>query len=235
MRDLPPAISFVTALRGGEVAVIAELKRRSPSRGDIQPSMIASVHAREYEDGGASALSILTEPSEFGGSLSDLDSVSRQTRLPLLRKDFLVDPAQIFEARIHGASAVLLIARALEPGRLEALAEAAAEAGLDVLIEVRNTAELGRALAIRGAVIGVNNRDLETLRIDPLTSQRLIPLIPFDRIAVAESGMADRGDVEQAARCGADAVLVGSSLSAAAVPSEAVRALTGVARVRRGP
>ena len=235
VRDLPPPPSFSAALRGSAVAVIAELKRRSPSRGDIHPAMISSLHARAYEDGGASALSVLTEPSEFGGSLSDLDSASQESRLPLLRKDFHVDGTQIFEARAHGASAVLLIARALEPGRLEALADAATEAGVEVLIEVRDTVELERALAVRGAVIGVNNRDLETLNIDRSTCQRLVPLVPGDRIAVAESGMTERGDVEAVARCGADAVLVGSSVSAAARPSDAVRALTGVDRVRRGP
>jgi indole-3-glycerol phosphate synthase len=196
--------------------------------------MSASAQATAYVNGGAAALSVLTEPSEFGGSAADLLEVAAAVQLPLLKKDFHVSPVQLIEARALGASAVLLIARALEPDALRDLAEYAQELGLEVLIEVRDVEELGRALEVQSAVIGVNNRNLETLIIDPDTSARLIPRIPTGRLAVAESGLSARVDVERAAQVGADAVLIGSAVSAAADPESALRALTGVQKVARG-
>jgi indole-3-glycerol phosphate synthase len=232
--ELPAPVSFAAALSRDDVGVIAEVKRRSPSKGALDETLDASVRATEYAAGGAAALSILTEPSEFGGSLEDLADARRSVLLPLIRKDFIVDEVQLLEARVAGASAVLLIARALPPERFFALAAAARSLSLDVLLEVRDEHELERALGVPGGVIGVNNRNLETLRVDDAVSERLLRLVPPDRIAVYESGVRSAEDVRRAAALGADAVLVGSALSVAASPTDAVRALTGIPRSARG-
>jgi len=231
--DTPPGPGFAAALRRSDLAIIAEVKRRSPSKGVINSTIDAGQQASAYARGGAAALSILTEPAEFGGSIDDLRSARDATRLPTLKKDFHVHPAQILEARASGASPVLLIARALEPDRLRELADSATSLGVEVLVEVRSEAELDAALAIPDAVIGVNSRDLETLIIEPDVAARLIPQIPPDRIAIAESGVSVRADVERAAGWGANAVLVGSSLSASNDPASAVAELTGVRRTGR--
>lgn len=232
--DLPPPVSFAAALSGDTVRVIAELKRRSPSKGVLDESLMAAERAAQYADGGAAALSILTEPSEFGGSLEDVEAAARAVRIPILRKDFIVDEIQLLEARLAGASAVLLIARGLAPAQFFDLAAAAREWSLDVLLEVRDERELERALGVPGGVIGVNNRNLETLSVDDAVSERLLRLVPPERIAVYESGVRSADDVRRAASLGADAVLVGSALSVAASPTEAVRQLAGVARGARG-
>jgi indole-3-glycerol phosphate synthase len=232
-KDAPQGAPFAQALRRSDVAVIAEVKRRSPSKGVINATIDAASQGTAYARGGAAALSILTEPSEFGGTVADLIDARDATRLPTLKKDFHVHPIQVLEARAAGASALLLIARALPPGHLGELADHAAAVGLEVLIEVRSESELEDALAVGDAVIGVNSRDLETLVIDATVTERLIPMIPRDRVAIAESGVASRTDVERVARIGADAVLVGSSISAASDPAGAVAALTGVERIRR--
>lgn len=232
--DVAGAPSFAGALRRPDVGVIAELKRRSPSKGTINAGLDAARQAAAYERGGAAALSVLTEPSEFGGSLADLRDARQATTLPVLRKDFHVHPIQVLEARAAGASAMLLIARALAPDALRRMAGEAAALGVEVLVEVRSEAELEEALSIDDAVIGVNSRDLETLVIDATVTRRLVAMIPPARIAVAESGVSTRGDVERAAAVGADAVLVGSIISGADDPVAAVSALTGVARVPRG-
>jgi indole-3-glycerol phosphate synthase len=234
LAGLEAAPSFRDALRRADVAVIAELKRRSPSKGVLDESLDAATRSVEYSRGGAAALSIVTEPSEFGGSLDDLAAVRRVVATPLLRKDFIVDEVQLIEARVAGASAVLLIARALPGDRFAALAAAASALGLDVLLEVRDERELERALGVSHGVIGVNNRNLETLQLDDAVSARLLRLVPRERIAVYESGIRDVADVRRASALGADAVLVGSSLTVAASASEAVRALTGVPRSARG-
>jgi indole-3-glycerol phosphate synthase len=210
--------------------VIAEIKRKSPSKGALDESIDAGQRARLYTEGGASALSILTEPSEFGGSLDDLRVARDATSIPLLRKDFHVHPVQLFEARAHGASAALLIMRALGPDDTRIMADAAREAGLEAVFEVRDDSELAWALDARATVIGVNRRNLETLEMEDGVVEQLIPLIPPDSYAVAESGVATRRDVERAAELGADAVLVGSSLSLAQDPKLAVSSLTGVSR-----
>ncbi len=226
----PVAPSFRNALLREHVAVIAEVKRRSPSKGEINHALAAPEQARAYAAGGAAAISVLTEPAHFAGSLDDLRAVCAAVELPVLRKDFLVDEMQLLEARAAGAAAVLLIARALSPVLLARLFGFAREVGLEALIEVRSQSELDRALEIGAPVIGVNERDLETLEMEPEVRERLLPAIPPSVAAVAESGIRSAEDVERAAVLGADAVLVGSSLSASAAPEAAVRALAAVRR-----
>lgn len=228
-----PAPSLAAALRAPSVAVLAEVKRRSPSRGAINEGISAPDQARAFRDGGAAGISVLTEPDHFGGSPEDLLAVRAAVALPVLKKDFHVDEVQLLEARALGASAVLLIARALPPARLLVLAAEADRLGLEVLVEIRDERELDAALRSGAAMVGVNNRNLETLAIDPATSERLIPGIPADRVAIAESGMTERPAVERAARAGADAVLVGSVLSASADPAALLRQLASVPRVGR--
>ncbi|MGZ8376700.1 MAG: indole-3-glycerol phosphate synthase TrpC [Gemmatirosa sp.] len=226
----PTVPGLAVALRGATVAVIGEVKRRSPSKGDIAPGLSASAQSAAYEAGGAAALSILTEPVRFGGSDEDLYAARAATMLPILKKDFHVDVLQMLEARALGASGALLIARALPPAALRELAAVARSVGLETLIEIRDEWEMDAALAADAAIIGVNNRNLETLQIDLATGERLVPLIPADRVAVFESGVYGVAEVERAAAVGADAVLVGSSISAASDPAASVRALAGVAR-----
>jgi len=232
--DAPPAPSLATALRGPEVAVVAEVKRRSPSKGAINARMSAPAQAAAYESGGAAALSILTEPAHFGGADHDLTDARQAATIPVLKKDFHVDPLQLVQAKALGASAALLIVRALSPALLDTMVRTAHALALEVLVEVRDEVELQRALEAGAELIGVNNRDLETLQIDASTSARLIPRVPADRVAIYESGVTGVEDVRAASRLGADAVLVGSSVSAAPDPGHAVRALTGVTRLPRG-
>ncbi len=229
--DIP---SFEAALRRSVVSVIAEVKRRSPSKGWINSEISAAAQARAYEQGGAAAISVLTEPEHFGGSNEDLAEVRRAVRIPVLKKDFHVDPIQLIEAKALGASAALLIVRALAPDALPRLSAVGTELGLELLFEVRDRVELDRALEAGARIIGVNNRNLETLVIDPTTAERLIADIPPDRVAIGESGVTGRSDVERLARSGADAILVGSAVSAAQDPAAAVRALSSVVRVQRG-
>lgn len=226
----PPVRSMSSALLQAHVAIIAEVKRRSPSRGAINPTISAEARSLAYESGGASAVSVLTEPLHFGGSTADLQLVAQAVSIPILCKDFIVDELQIIEARGAGASAVLLIVRALSPDQLQRLLKTAREWELGALVEIRSEQELERAVAAGASIIGVNNRNLETLEMDLLTSQRLLPLIPSDLVAVAESGIETAKDVRTAADFGADAVLVGSSLSQAADPASSVRALSSVPR-----
>lgn len=233
-REAPSAPRFGSALKGPQVGVIAEVKRRSPSKGWINPDISAPRQAVAYEAGGAAAVSVLTEPEHFGGSIDDLVAVRKATTLPVLRKDFHVAPVQLVEAKAFGASAALLIVRALSPDQLARMADTALALDLECLVEVRDTEELERALSIAATVIGVNSRNLETLAIDSAAAEGLIRQIPGSAVAVAESGVAMKADVERVAAAGADAVLVGSAISAAADPSEAVRQLAGVRRSGRG-
>lgn len=226
----PPTRGFAAALEGDRVRVIAEVKRRSPSKGTINAGLDAPAQALAYEAGGAGAISVLTEPLHFSGSNHDLETVRGHVGIPLLKKDFHVDDVQVFEARILGASGVLLIARALEPAVLPRLVSTAHAVGLDALVEVRDRDELHRAIDAGARVIGVNCRDLETLAVDASVAETLIPGIPRGVVAVWESGVATAADVERAAAVGADAVLVGSAVSAAPDPAAAVRALAGVPR-----
>ena len=210
--------SFSAALRRDNVAVIAEIKRRSPSKGAINPDIVASVQARLYADGGAAALSVLTEPTSFGGHNEDI-GLAREAGLPILKKDFHVSEVQLAEALALGASAALIIVRAIDPVRLAALADFARGIQLELLFEVRDEKELAKALKVGASMIGVNNRNLETLVIERDTVSRILPLIPSSCIGIAESGYATVADIETAAQAGADAVLIGSALSASPDPS----------------
>jgi indole-3-glycerol phosphate synthase len=225
--------SLKDALTLPKVAILAELKRRSPSKGWIQQGLSASDQVRSYAAGGAAALSVLTEPDHFGGSIDDVRVVRETVELPILKKDFHVDPVQLIEAKAIGASAALLIARALAPDELRSMIQTAEQLSLEVLVEIRDEAELDLAVSLGTALIGVNNRNLETLEIDPSTCERLVPRIPASVVAVAESGITSRADVERVARAGADAILVGSSISAASDPAGAVRQLANVDKTRR--
>lgn len=222
--------SFRDALQGRRVGVIAEVKRSSPSRGAINPGLDLARQVRAYEAGGAAAISVLTEPTRFGGSADDLVLARKSVALPLLKKDFHVEVSQILEARVLGASAALVIARAVPPGRLKDLMTAGADVALEILVEVRDERELDLALSLNASLIGVNNRNLETLEIDAGTSLRILPLIPRGVLAIAESGVKSAADVKRFADAGADAVLVGSELSGARDPEAVARSLTGVVR-----
>jgi indole-3-glycerol phosphate synthase len=234
-RDVPNVPSFAVALdAAATVAIIAEVKRKSPSKGWIQPNLDAATQAQAYERAGATAISVLTEPRHFAGSPEDLIAVRSAVALPVLKKDFHVEPVQLLEAKALGASAALLIVRALGPEGLGQMMKAADDYGIETLVEIRDERELEWALQHGADTIGINNRNLETLAIDPSTSERLLKSVPAWTVAVAESGVQSRADMERLATAGADAVLVGSSLSGAADPGEAVRALTGVRRSGRG-
>jgi len=218
---------------GSTVGLIAEVKRRSPSQGAIREDLDPVAHARGYVRGGAVAVSVLTDEAHFGGSLDDLARVAAAVPVPVLRKDFILDELQIMEARAAGASAVLLIARILEPDRMKALARAAQQWGLATLIEVHDAGELEPALAAGPGVLGINARDLSTFVVDLEGAKQLIARVPSGVPVVAESGVETRSDVEQLAAAGADFVLVGTSVARHHNPEAAVRALTGVRRVGR--
>jgi indole-3-glycerol phosphate synthase len=226
-------MSLRGALSAGPVAVIAEVKRRSPSKGTLDDTIDAPRRARLYHDGGARAISVLTESSEFGGSSEDLRAVRQLVSCPLIKKDFHVHPVQMFEARAIGASAALLIVRALGPDDTRIMADAARQAGIEPVFEVRDETEMAYAVEAGANVIGVNRRNLETLEMEPNVISRLIPMIPTTVLAIAESGISTRADVEEVAKLGADAVLVGSALSLSPTPEQTVASLAGVPRVRR--
>jgi indole-3-glycerol phosphate synthase len=225
-RALPPPGDFEAALRTPDVSLIAEVKRASPSAGDIA-EVDAGSQAEAYQAAGASAVSVLTEPRHFNGSLADLRAVRRRCTLPLLRKDFLVHPSQIIESRAEGADAVLLISAALSPAELEELRLAAEEMGMAALVEVHSEEDLNQAVASGARVVGVNARDLETLEVDTEGALTLAQRVPPNLLVVIESGIRTRQQVERAAAAGAHAVLVGESLMRAADPMAAVQELLG--------
>lgn len=214
LEDIPRG--FARALRdssgSGWTTIIAEVKKGSPSKGIIRPDFDAVEIARQYEESGAACLSVLTDERFFLGHLRFLSLIREQVRLPLLRKDFLYHPYQVWEARAAGADAVLLIAAALDPDQLQDLAALAAELKMDVLLEVHDEKELEVALQVPVELIGINNRDLRTFVTDLGTTERLTPLIPPDRFVVAESGIRDREDILRLQRAGASAFLIGESL-----------------------
>ncbi|MSU46947.1 MAG: indole-3-glycerol phosphate synthase TrpC [Lacunisphaera sp.] len=225
-RSLPPPPSFLQALKhtDGRLAVIAEIKRRSPSAGVIKENASALEQARLYRAAGASALSILTDEKYFGGTLADLEEVTAQftqtpPAVPCLCKDFMVHPIQVRQARESGASAILIIVRVLTDEEIEALKHAAAAAGLDALFEIHNFEELKRAVHHRARIIGVNNRDLSTFTTDLALSEQLIPHLPKNVVAVSESGITTAADAARAWAAGAHAVLVGEALMKAGDPA----------------
>ena len=226
----PPPRDPLPALRAPGVSVIAEVKRRSPSKGDLADITDPAELAGRYAAGGAAAISVLTEERRFGGSLADLRAVRAAVDVPLLRKDFMVEPYQLLEARAAGADLALLIVAALDDDELRRLHDTARELGLTVLVEVHDEAETERAVALGAELVGVNARNLKTLAVDGETFGRLAPLIPDDRVKVAESGIFGADDVRRFVAQGARAVLVGEALVKDGDPEGAVRALTGVTR-----
>ena len=218
---------FADALRAPGLSVIAEHKRRSPSAGVIREGLALEEVVGAYERGGAAALSILTEEHSFGGSLADLERARCSTELPILRKDFVVDRYQLSEAAAAGADAVLLIVAALDGDLLAELYAQAGALGLEALVEVHDDAELEAAAALGAPVIGINNRDLTTLRVDTERTYSMLPGMPDGTVVVAESGFRTRADLERLAGAGVDAALVGEALMRAADIEAACRELTG--------
>ncbi len=217
--------SLVDALESDRVSLIAEVKRRSPSRGDIR-DVDAVEAALEMEAAGASAISVLTEPTYFGGSLQDLSAVKKAVEVPVLRKEFIVDERQLTESALYGADAVLLIASILG-GKTADYVVMARDLGLECLVEVHGEEDLCHALASTAKLIGVNNRDLESLGIELGTTEHLSSMIPGDRILVAESGVKSREDVERMRKAGAKAVLVGTAVMESENIAEKIRELIG--------
>ncbi len=210
--SLPITRSFVQSIKGQGISMICEVKKASPSKGIISPDFHPAEQALAYERGGAAAISVLTEQDFFLGSDYHLTDVLNQVSLPVLRKDFTIDPSQIYEARILGASAVLLIAALLPDKILAAYMQLAFDLGLSVLLEVHTMGELMRALDLDAPVIGINNRDLHTFHVDISATERLAPMIPQGRTIVSESGIHTPGDLSRCYRSGVHAVLIGESL-----------------------
>lgn len=223
--SLPPALDFEEALRGHGIALIAEIKRATPSQGPLDLDLDAARLARAYEQGGAAAISVLTEPDHFKGSLEDLHA-ARVVGLPLLRKDFIVDPFQLLEARAAGADSVLLIARVLG-SELAAFVRGSRALGMEPLVEVFEESELEAAAMAAARVIGINHRDLETFEVDTRRTAKLAPSIGTDVVVVAASGVSSRAEIDDLAAAGADAVLVGQSLVTAPDPAAKLRELAG--------
>ena len=229
IEQVPPALDATRALREAPgLAVIAEVKRSSPSKGSLAAIADPAALATSYAAGGATAVSVLTERRRFGGSLDDLAAVRDAIRIPLLRKDFMVTPYQIDEARAWGADLILLIVAALDQPDLVTMREQAEALGMTALVEVHDEDETRRAVDSGASVIGVNARNLKTLEIDRDTFARLRPLVPDDVVTVAESGVRDLDDVTAYARAGARGVLVGEALVTGGTPSDTVAAFTAV-------
>ena len=225
--DAPPPRSLFDALsfRQGRTRIIAEVKRASPSAGAIDPALDAPAQARRYAAAGAAAVSVLTDAPGFGGSLQDLEAVRRAVALPILRKDFVLDRWQLWEARAAGADAVLLIVAALPGEALRRLHDDCRQAGLTPLVEVHDAREAELALAAGAQLVGVNNRDLHTFRVDLATGERVLPLLPPAVKAVAESGIRGPAEVRRLRAAGAANFLVGEALVRAADPGDLLRQL----------
>jgi indole-3-glycerol phosphate synthase len=218
---------FNEALVRPGLSLIAEFKRRSPSAGEISVTATVGEQVSAYERGGAAALSVLTDEPHFGGSLEDLRSARATCDLPILRKDFIVDPYQLYEAAVNGADAVLLIVCALNDHDLSLMHDEARAIDLDCLVEVHDEGELQRALELDAEVIGINNRNLDEGTVDISITYELMPDVPAGKTVVAESGISTRAELEELERVGVDAVLIGSALMAADDPEAKVRELTG--------
>jgi len=224
-----PPRGFAAALGRPGLSIIAEHKRSSPSAGVIRQDLALEEVVTAYERGGAAALSILTEEASFGGSLDDLARARATSRLPILRKDFVVDPYQVTEALAGGADAILLIVAALDPSQLAELHAQAASLGLDALVEVHDEPELGVAAGIAAPIIGINNRDLTTLAVDTERTFQLLAGIPTGTAVVSESGWRTRAQLDRLAESGVDAVLIGEALMRSSDVGAACRELTGAA------
>jgi indole-3-glycerol phosphate synthase len=220
-----PRRGFAQRLRRGGIAIIAEVKKASPSRGVIRPDFDPVAIARAYEDAGAAGVSVLTEERFFQGHIDHVAQIRRAVKLPILRKDFLIDPYQVVEARAYGADAVLLIVAVLGNRQLDEMLTAASEHGLDVLVEVHDESELERALAAGAEIIGINNRDLRSFVTTLATAERLRPLVPAGAIPVAESGISGPADIARLRRAGFDAFLIGETLMRASDPAAKLREL----------
>ena len=222
-RAMPPTRGFRAALAGRDrLGVIAEIKRRSPSKGDLNADLDPAEMARSYERGGAACLSVLTDVEHFGGSIADLQAARAACSLPVIRKDFTVGERDVLDARIMGADCVLLIAAALDPAELASLHSLAVDVGLDVLVEIHDERELEHALAADATLIGVNQRDLVTFQVDHERAVRMAGVIPDHAVKVAESGVRGAEDARSFREAGYDAVLVGETLVTSGDPSAAI-------------
>ncbi|VAW00313.1 Indole-3-glycerol phosphate synthase [hydrothermal vent metagenome] len=222
---MAPHRSLREALSGPGLAVIAEIKRRSPSRGVIDADLDPADRARAYVEGGADAISVLTEPEFFDGSMDDLDRVRSVVDVPVLRKDFTLEPSQIWEARAGGADAVLLIVAALCQRKLEELIAVAGDVGVDAIVETHDVQEVERAVAAGAGIIGVNNRNLETFQTDLAVAERVAGSLPDAVVTIAESGVSNREGAARMVRAGYDAILVGEALVRSREPAGLVRSL----------
>jgi len=227
LKDRPPPLDFLGALsaREGDLRIVAEVKRKSPSAGLFAPGLDAPGQARRYAAAGAAAISVLTDGPFFAGALSDLVAVRREVAVPLLRKDFVLDRYQLLEARLAGADAVLLIVAAVGKVELSRLIEGCEGLGLCALVEVHDAAELELALEARARLVGVNNRNLKTFEVDLAVSERLFPLIPAGVKGVAESGVRTAADADRLKKAGARNLLVGEALVRAADPERLIHAM----------
>src|SRR5262249_17653918 len=234
-KKIPPPRDFAAALSRDNINIIAELKRASPSKGVLRNEYAPAVLASGLESAGAAALSVLTEEDFFHGSLGDLKEASRVTKIPILRKDFIIDPWQVWEARAAGADSFLLIAAILSGTTLTELLELGRELRMEPLVEVHERDELDRVIEAGAKIIGVNNRDLRDFQVHIETSLSLIEIIPDDCIAVSESGLRNHNDIERLRRAGFDAFLIGEHLMKEADPGFALRALRGDASAGKKP
>ena len=207
-----PALDLALALKGDHIRLIAEVKQASPSQGSLSPNLNPTKLARTYAEGGAAAISVLTEANYFMGSIEHLAAIKEVVEIPLLRKDFIFDLYQVYESRAYGADALLLIAAILSPGQLKELVSLSRSLGLRCLVEVHNKGEVERAILSEAEIIGINNRDLDTFVVDINTTRRLRPLIPKQKIVVSESGIKSQKDMEKLRKWRVDAVLVGEAL-----------------------
>jgi indole-3-glycerol phosphate synthase len=223
--DVRPFLDAIRRPSGAPLRAIAEVKRSSPSAGVLRPEFDPATIATGYERAGAAAVSVLTEPSRFGGSIEHLERVRDRTRVPVLLKDFVVHERQLYEGRAAGADAALLIVALLSPAQLQDYVALAREISLEPLVEVHDERDVEPAVALPGVAIGVNNRDLRSLEVRRGWAERIIPTLPSDRVRVAESGYRERGELDALERIGADAVLVGESLLRSDSPETALRHL----------